>query len=129
MIRPRVPLPIGMAALAAACHVTTLPIPQRALDCALRAAADRGYQPAYATDQPNTLLLSRRSGDQADDLFVRAKWDSAGGWYVDVGPSTMHFADRNDPVDRILPTSVSATDAATYVRKACDHRLHADSSP
>jgi hypothetical protein len=106
--------------LAIACHAATVPFPQKPLDCAVRAAADRGYEPFYAGDRPNTLLLGRSSGDQTDNLFVTATVDSNGVWHVRVIPSTMHFADATDPTDRTLPTSPAAVDAAAYVRQRCD---------
>jgi len=118
-MRRLLPLRAGLI-LVAACHVRGVPFPQHVLRCVERAAADRGYQPAYSGDRPKTLLLSRRSGHETDNLFVTATIDSMAVSHVQVIPSTMHFADASDPTDRELPTSSNVLSAAAYVRQSCE---------
>jgi hypothetical protein len=118
-MHPLLPLSVGVI-LAASCHTTGVPFPQGAMDCVTRAANDQGYLPAYTGERPNTLLLRKRSGNDADDLFVTATTDSTGVSHVAVTPSSLHFADGTDPTDHPLPTSPDAQRAAAYVRERCD---------
>ena len=113
------PLSAGVI-LAAACYTTGVPLPRGAMDCVTRAANDQGYLPAYTGERPNTLLLRKRSGDDADDLFATVTMDSTGVSHVAVTPSSLHFADVTDPTDHPLPTSPDARRAAAYVKESCD---------
>ncbi len=106
--------------LTAACHIRGVPFPQSAMNCVDRAAVDQGYLPAYTGERPNTLLLRKQSGDDADQLFVTATLDSTGVSHVTVTPSSIHFAGATDPTGHELPTSPDAQRAAAYVRERCD---------